>query len=206
MKDWAIEIINNYGYWGVLLLTFLESIFPIVPAEIILTLCGFMTTYTDMTRIGVIISATTGELFGALTLYSVGRFFPIEKLERITTWRISKMLGIKIVDLYNTRDWFIKKGKYSVLFGRCIPVFGSLISIPAGMAQMNLITFILFTLLGITVWNSVLVMLGVAAETSWEIIAHGADTFSTILAYLFLLFVLINVILLYNKHHKSKTV
>jgi membrane protein DedA with SNARE-associated domain len=204
MKEWAIQIINDYGYYGILMLTMLESIFPIIPAEVILTLSGFMTTYTGMTRIGVILAATIGELMGSLTLYSIGRFIKLEKLEAFTNWKISHMIGFKKEDIYRTRDWFINKGKYTVLFGRCIPVLGSLISIPAGMARMNLITFVSFTLIGISIWNSVLVMLGVAAKASWEIIANGADTVSTIFAYLFVLCIIVNGILLYQKHNKNK--
>lgn len=204
MKEWAIQIINEYGYWGILMLTTLESIFPIVPAEIILTLGGFMTTYTEMSRNGVIIFATIGELIGALTLYSIGRFFSIEKLERFADGKIAHLIGFTKEDIQKTKLYFNQNGKYTVLFCRCIPVLGSLISIPAGMAQMKLSLFIVLTLIGISIWNSVLVSLGVAAKASWEIIANGANTVSTVAAYLFILFVLINVILLYRRHKKNK--
>ncbi|BCN31156.1 DedA family protein [Anaeromicropila herbilytica] len=206
MKDLALQILNEYGYWGILLLTALESIFPIIPAEILLTLSGFMTTYTDLTRIGVILYATIGELIGSLILYSIGRFFKIERLTHFTDLRIAKTIGFQKEQLYHTRDWFIQKGKYTVLFGRCIPVLGSLISIPAGMAEMNLLQFIVFTLIGISIWNTVLVILGAAAGSSWEIIANGAGTVSTVFAYLFVIIVIINGILLYQKHRKKKNV
>lgn len=203
MKEWAIQIINTYGYFGILLLTALESIFPVIPAEIILTLSGFMTTYTDMSRNGVILSATLGEMAGAFTLYSIGRFFSQERLEHMADGRIGRLIKLDKTDLSKARYYFTHKGKYTVLFCRCIPVLGSLISIPAGMAQMNLFFFTACTLIGITLWNTVLVCLGIAAKTSWEIIAEGAGIFSTAAACLFILIVLVNVFLFWHKPKKE---
>lgn len=202
MREWSIEIINNYGYWGIMLLTLLESIVPIVPAEIILTLGGFMTTYTELTKNGVILYATVGEMVGAITLYSIGRFFSLEKLEGFTEGKVANAIGFKKEGIHKARAWFNQKGKYSVLFCRCIPVIGSLISIPAGMAEMNLGVFFVFTLIGISIWNTVLVTLGVAAEASWELIARGAGTFSTLVAYVFVASVVINGYILYKKKKK----
>lgn len=203
MQEWAIEMINSYGYWGVFVLTFLESVVPVVPAEIILTLSGFMTTYTEMGRNGVIFYATAGELLGALTLYSIGRFFPLERFERFTEGKAADVIGFKKEDLYKAKAWFRQKGKYTVLFCRCIPVIGSLISVPAGMAQMKPGMFVVLTLIGISVWNTVLVNLGIAAKASWEIIAKGAGTFSTVVAYVFVVCAVFNAYLLYIKKKKK---
>lgn len=205
MKEWAIQIINTYGYWGILLLTTLESIFPIVPTEIILTLGGFMTTYTEMTRLGVIVFATSGELLGAITLYFLGRKFDQDRIDHFVKGKVARFIRINIDDIKKAKDFFTHNGKYTVLFCRCIPVLGSLISLPAGMAQMDFIPFILLTMIGITIWNTVLVSLGIAAKTSWEVIAEGTNTVSTIIAYIFIIFVLVNVFLLYRKHKKTST-
>ena len=61
MKEIAISIINEYGYFGITVLTMIESIIPIVPAEVILTIGGFATTVTEVTKSGVILFATLGE-------------------------------------------------------------------------------------------------------------------------------------------------
>jgi len=204
MKEWAIQIVNDYGYWGICLLTALESILPIIPAEFILTLSGYMTTITRMSRFGVIIFATLGELTGALILYSVGRFFTPTRLHKVTDSKIAHIIGFKKEDILKSNDWFLRKGKYSVLFGRCIPILGSLISIPAGMAQMNLLQFLVFTLIGITVWNTVLVTFGATVKESIDIIAKNVSPFSDILAYIFIIcFAAMAVYLIYNKHMKK---
>jgi len=207
MKEWAIEIVNNYGYWGIYLLTVLESILPIIPAEFILTLSGFMTTVTKMSTYSVILFATLGELTGALVLYSVGRFITPTRFEKITDGKIAHIIGVKKDDIYKSKDWFLHKGKYSVLFGRCIPVLGSLISIPAGMAQMNLLLFIVFTLIGITVWNTILVTFGVTLKESIDIIIKNISPFSDIMAYIFIIcFMVLGVYLIYIKHSKRNIV
>jgi len=207
MKEWAIEIVNNYGYWGIYLLTALESILPIVPAEFILTLGGFMTTVTRMSAFGVILFATLGELTGALVLYSIGRYFTPSRFQKITDSKVAHMIGLKKEDIYKSKDWFLHKGKYSVLFGRCIPVLGSLISIPAGMAQMNLLLFIVFTLIGITVWNTVLVMFGVTLKESINIIVKNISPFSDIMAYIFIIcFTVVGIYLIYNKGTKRNNI
>jgi len=204
MKEWALQIVNSYGYWGIYMLTALESIFPIIPAEFILTLGGYMTTFTRMSKYGVILFATLGELTGALVLYFVGRFFTPARLQKVAESKISQMIGFKIEDINKSQNWFLHKGKYSVLFGRCIPILGSLISIPAGMAQMNLLLFLVLTLIGITVWNTVLVTFGATVKESVDIIANNVNPFADILAYIFIIcFTIMGIYLIYNKHIKK---
>jgi len=204
MKEWALQIINDYGYGGIYLLTALESIFPIIPAEFILTLSGYMTTVTRISKYGVILFATLGELTGALVLYSVGRFFNPVRLQKVTDSKVAHMIGFKTKDIYKAKDWFLHKGKYSILFGRCIPILGSLISIPAGMSQMNLLLFIVLTLIGITVWNTVLVTFGVTVKSSIDIIVKNISLLSDLLACVFIIcFTIMGIYLIYNKHSKK---
>ena len=129
MKEIAISIINEYGYFGITVLTMIESIIPIVPAEVILTIGGFATTVTEVTKSGVILFATLGELIGAFVLYTVGRTISYERLREACAGRIGKWLHISYSDIEKSRNWFLLKGKYTVLFSKCIPVVGSLISI-----------------------------------------------------------------------------
>ena len=74
---------SQFGYFGVFLLIMIENVFPPIPSEVILTFGGFMTTYSDMTRLGVIIAATAGSVIGAMILYSIGLFLDVARLERI---------------------------------------------------------------------------------------------------------------------------
>ena len=186
------------------MLTALESIFPIIPAEFILALGGYMTTFTKMSKYGVILFATLGELTGALILYSVGRFLTPIRLQKVADYKFAHKIGFKMDDVYKSQNWFLHKGKYSVLFGRCIPILGSLISIPAGMAQMNLLLFLSLTFIGIIVWNSILVLFGVTIKASISIIANNVSPFSDVLAFIFILcFTIMGIYLIYNNHIKK---
>lgn len=180
MQEWIIEIMDKFGTIGIFLLITIENLFPPIPSEIILTFGGFMTTQSDITIWGVILSATIGSVVGAVILYGVGRLLSADRLAKILDGKIGKILRFKKEDVYKACDWFNKKGKKSVLFCRCVPIVRSLISIPAGMAKMEFGIFILFTLVGSFVWNIVLVYLGAFAGESWMKIVDSIDIYQTI--------------------------
>ena len=206
MKEFAIEVINNHGYLGILILTIIESIIPIIPAEFILTIGGFATTVTEVTKGGVILFATLGELIGALVLYSIGYVISYERLEKILSGNLSKITHLSSEDLEKSREWFLLKGKYTIFFSKCIPIAGSLIAIPAGMAHMNLLVFILLTLLGISIWNTVLVYFGATIKRCIDILLNGSAPFTMILAIIFIVCFVITVVFLisHNKNVKEK--
>ncbi len=187
MQDWIINIMNQFGYFGIAFLIAVENIFPPIPSEVILTFGGFMTTYGDFKAWEVILAATVGSLIGAAILYSVGRLLSEEHLGKLLDGRVGRILHFKKADLHRATSWFNRKGKITVLFCRCIPVLRSLISIPAGMAQMKIGLFLLYTTIGSLVWNTLLVHLGVAAGESWENIVTGTNTYATITIFVLIL-------------------
>ncbi len=205
MKDWIIEFMNQFGYLGITFLIALENVFPPIPSEIILTFGGFMTTYTSLTAQGVILFSTIGSLLGAAILYGAGNLLTMDRLGRILEGRIGKILRLKREDVSKAYDWFNSKGKVTVLICRCIPVIRSLISIPAGMANMNIWIFFLLTTIGSLVWNTVLVLLGKAASNSWESIVDKTDTFTHItVIVLGVLFILCAAFYFYKKSKKKE--
>lgn len=181
MQEFIIEVMNRFGYMGICFLITVENLFPPIPSEIILPFGGFMTTYTKMRVWGVIFFSTIGSTVGALLLYRLGRFFTPQKLERMLNTKVCKMLGFKKDDVQKTVDWFDRKGKKAVLFGRCVPIIRSLVSIPAGMAGMELPLFFLYTVIGSTVWNFMLVSLGAALGASWGVIQEGLSAYSQVI-------------------------
>ena len=82
MENWITDIMEQFGYIGILLMIALENVFPPIPSEVILTFGGFMTTYTKLTVPGVIIAATIGSVVGAVILYGIGRLLDVERLEK----------------------------------------------------------------------------------------------------------------------------
>ena len=182
MEDWIINVINQYGYLSIILLIAVENIFPPIPSEVILTFGGFLTTYTYMNPWWVIVSATVGSLVGAVVLYLVGRLLAPERLEKLLDGKVGKILRFKKEDLRGAVKWFSARGERSVLLCRCVPIVRSLISIPAGMMKMKPVKFLILTTIGSTVWNILLVFLGVAAGGSWMVVVKYLGVYSWIVA------------------------
>ena len=103
MEEAIIQIMNSWGYLGIFLLIMLENIFPPIPSEVILTLGGFMTTYTNLKIVGVILVSVLGSTLGAIILYLVGRIFNKERLERIVEGKIGKALHFKKEDIWQQK-------------------------------------------------------------------------------------------------------
>ena len=201
MQEFIINIMNSYGYIGVFLLILLENIFPPIPSELILLFGGFMTTYTKLNIIGMIISSTLGSLIGALLLYKIGTIFSKEKLKILISGKLGRVLKLKNSDIDNANKWFTNEGKKTVFFGRFIPLIRSIISIPAGINKMNISKFITYTLLGSVIWNLVLIILGHIVGRNWKAILKIFKLYSRF--SLLLLFILL--IILITKLYKNKS-
>jgi len=208
MQTLIIDIINKFGYLGVLLLIAIENIFPPIPSEIILTFGGFMTKMpnSSLTIIGVIIAATLGSLLGAAVLYYIGKILNKERLKKIVSGKIGKLLFLKPKDIEKADKWFDKKGNKTVFFCRFVPVIRSLISIPAGMSEMKMGKFLIYTIAGSLIWNTVLVVLGSIVGENWESVAAVFDTYSKIkVIVLGILFIILVTIFYYKKRKNSET-
>ena len=184
MQEVMIYIMNTYGYLGVCFLIAVGNLFPPIPSEVILTFGGFMTTYTRLTVPGVVIFSTLGSTIGALILYRVGMALTPEKLENLTKGKLFHVLGFEKEDVEETIGWFEKHGKKAILLGRCIPIIRSLVSVPAGMAEIEIPLFLVYTVIGSTLWNILLVCLGAALGASWETVLVYLDRYSSVIRVL----------------------
>ncbi|MBC7591246.1 MAG: DedA family protein [Salinibacterium sp.] len=171
----AADLMNALGEWGVGLFVLLETVFPPIPSEIILPLAGFLAHQGEMNIVLVIITSTLGAFIGALILYFLGAALGLDRSIRI----LSKLPLVDREDFEKAAAWFTRHGKSAVFFGRLIPGVRSLISLPAGASGMNLLVFSVFTIAGSGVWNTLLVSLGAALGTQYELI----DQYSSYLNY-----------------------
>lgn len=205
MQALIITMMNKFGYLGILLLIAIENIFPPIPSEVILGFGGFMTTYTKLNIIGVIIFATLGSVIGAIVLYLIGRILNKERLSKIVNGKIGKILFLKEEDIEKAYGWFDKRGYATVFFCRFVPIVRSLISIPAGMSEMKLPKFLVLTTIGSLIWNTVLVVIGSLLGENWEKLVLVMDEYSTIaLILIIILFVVIIFMFYKNKFKKNK--
>lgn len=180
METWIIDIMEKFGYTGILFLIAIENLFPPIPSEIILTFGGFMTTTSDLTLVGVIVCATIGSVIGAVILYGVGRFLDARKLSMFVE-RYGFILRLTPDDIHRADAWFQRHGAKAVFFCRFVPLIRSLISIPAGMSHLNFPLFLVLTTLGSLIWNAVLVYAGAAVGDSWETIVSYMDMYSHVM-------------------------
>ena len=194
MEQIIINAMEQFGYIGVFLLIAIENIFPPIPSEVILVFGGFMTTYTSLNIPIMIVAATLGSLLGAIVLYYIGKIFNKERLKRIISGKIGKVLRLKASDIEKADKWFDTKGNKTVFFCRFIPIVRSLISIPAGMSEMPMQKFLLYTITGSLIWNTVLIIVGSIVGDKWETIVGYLDNFSNIIL---IILVIIFVVALY---------
>ncbi len=206
MQEFIINLMNQFGYIGIFLLIAIENIFPPIPSEVILTFGGYMTTYSNLNVPLVILSATLGSLLGAIVLYAIGKILNKERLMKIVSGKVGKILHLKKEDIESADKWFDTKGEKCVFFCRFIPIVRSLISIPAGMSEMNIPKFLIYTTIGSLIWNSVLVVVGSIVGENWENIVNIFDTYSTITLIVLIIIFILFVVWFYKKRAKKQQV
>jgi membrane protein DedA with SNARE-associated domain len=180
MESWILEMIADYGYIGVFLIIVLENLFPPIPSEIVLSFSGFMTTRTELTVWGVILSSTMGSVVGAIILFRIGLVLDVSKLEKfIDRW--GHILRLTKGDVRNADGWFVKYDVWTVFFCRMIPLLRSMISLPAGMSKMNFTLFVFLTFIGTLIWNTILVCVGAMLGESWQEIITIMELYSKVI-------------------------
>lgn len=204
MEQQITQFINDFGYLAIVLLIALENLLPPIPSEIILTFTGFMTLTSKLTLWGSVIAATVGAVIGALLLYVIGRYLNPERLHWLVVSRLGRGLRLKDSDITKAQSFFQRHGFKTIFFGRFVPVIRSLISIPAGMAKMPGLLFVLLTTIATLIWNLVLILLGRAAGSAWAEVSAMVDTYASVVAILLAGILLIGGLVYYFKRIRTK--
>ncbi len=184
-----VDKIGDMGYWGIFLLMFLESTFFPFPSEIIMIPAGYLAYQGEMNLYLVVIVGITGSVAGALFNYYLAMHFG-----RAFLLRYGKYFFIKAETLDKLETFFQKHGELSTFNGRLIPGIRQLISLPAGLAQMNLWRFSLYSALGAGIWVVVLVALGYLLGSNEALISqylHTATLIALVCVVLITLFYII---------------
>ncbi|MDX3373022.1 DedA family protein [Streptomyces sp. ME02-6991-2A] len=166
IAGWATGLVETFGGPGAGMAIALENLFPPLPSEIILPLTGFAASQGVLSLASALFWTTLGSVVGAVALYGLGAVFGRERMH--TLW--AKLPLVKPSDLVRTEEWFARHGTKAVLLGRMVPVFRSLISVPAGVERMPLPVFVGLTTAGSLVWNTVLVLAGYWLGDSWDVV------------------------------------
>ncbi len=171
LLDWSVSLMDLIGPAGAGIAIALENIFPPLPSEVVLPMAGLAASRGSFSLFEALAWTTAGSLIGALLLYGIGAWFGVDRLRRIA----AKVPLLKADDIDRTVAWFERHGGKAVFFGRMIPIFRSLISIPAGVTRMPLWRFGLLTTLGSLIWNTVFVLAGYLLGESWHIVEQYVD-------------------------------
>lgn len=205
MNAYIINIMNKYGYLGILFLITIENIFPPIPSEVILTLGGFMTSQETctMSLFGVIMFSTLGSALGAIILYYVGYILNIDRLIKLCDSKIGKILCLKKDDINKSYNKFNEKGNLTVLYSRFVPILRSLISIPAGMNKMKFSLFMVYTFIGSLIWNTVLCSLGKLVGENYMIVANVFSKYSKVILFLLIGLIVYKIVKKIYKKRKN---
>ncbi|MFB6842948.1 DedA family protein [Streptomyces sp. NPDC056361] len=163
---WAAGLVDTMGGPGAGLAIALENLFPPLPSEVILPLTGFAAGQGVLSLASALLWTTLGSVVGAVALYWIGALFGRRRMHAL--W--ARLPLVKVADLERTERWFARHGTKAVFLGRMVPIFRSLISVPAGVERMPMPVFLMLTTLGSLVWNSVLVLAGYWLGDGWDVV------------------------------------
>lgn len=200
MKEWILQIMTSLNYVGIGLLMFLENLFPPIPSELIMPLAGFTISQKQMEFFPAIFAGVVGTMLGALPWYYVGKLVGEENIKRLAD-KYGKWISISRKDIEKADQWFHRHGEKAVFFGRLVPGVRTLISLPAGISNMKLIPFLIYSTLGTTIWISFLTFAGYKLGENYELVDEYLAPVSKIV---FVILILAFVFWLVQKRRKKQ--
>jgi len=160
-----VDLIFDWGYLGIFIMMAIESSFIPFPSEIVLIPAGYLASKGEMNIVFIMASALSGSMIGAFTNYYLALL-----LGRKILVKYGKYFFIKEQTLQKMDNFFLKHGHISTFVGRLIPGIRQLISVPAGIAKMNLAVFATYTALGAGIWALILTLIGYFIGENQELI------------------------------------
>lgn len=192
----AVDVMDRLGGPGAALLVGLDNVFPPVPSELVLPLAGFAASQGTMSLLMALFWTTAGSVVGALVTYWLGARLGRDRVRGL----IVRVPLMKESDFDRTERWFARHGTKAVFFGRMVPVFRSLISLPAGVERMPVWRFVSLTALGSAIWNSAFVLAGYLLGANW----HVVDSYAGILQYVVLAGIAVAIVVFVVKRLRER--
>ncbi|HEY6164925.1 MAG TPA: DedA family protein [Nitrososphaeraceae archaeon] len=163
LAEFITSVISSLGYGGIFFLMILESALIPIPSEIIMPFSGFLVSSGKLGSVGVILAGSLGNLVGSVITYYLGI-----RLGRAFLIKYGKYILFRVHHLVWTEQLFQKYGDKISFVGRLLPGVRTYISLPAGIGKSNFIRFVLYTLVGSIIWNSLLTYGGIQLGRSWQ--------------------------------------
>jgi membrane protein DedA with SNARE-associated domain len=194
--------ISDFGYPAVFLVALLENLFPPIPSEVIFPLVGFVAYHNNLgiaQAISMGIVGAIGSTAGAVVIYYVSL-----KLGKPAILRFGRYIRIGEKGLLEAETWFQKYGALAVFSGRMAPAIRELISIPAGLGEMNIVKFVLFTFAGSAVWSVALTLLGYFLGDAWSLLAVQLSSVFSVVAIIIIIAIIVIIGIMYYKKRYKK--
>ena len=211
MEEIILWLFDHLNYWTVAFFMAIESSFIPFPSEVVVPPAAWKTgSSMEMTFLGVVVFATIGANIGALVNYYLAKFLGRPVVYSFARSRWGRYCLIDEAKVKYAEEYFVKNGAMSTFVGRLVPAVRQLISIPAGLAGMNIWKFLLYTTLGAGTWNFVLAGLGYLILKMFpevdtpQKVAEKAGEYSHIIGYCILGVVAAVAIFYLVKHLRKK--
>ena len=179
MDDWIIDLVDATGYWGVAFLMLLETVFPPIPSEVIMTVAGVSAARGNMNFAGVVASGTAGAMLGNYLWFWLAIKFGEKRLHPFID-KHSRWLTLDWREVERGEAMFRKYGSTIVLVARMLPTLRSLISIPAGLFGMSLRRFLVFSAIGTAGWSAALAGAGYFLGSQFDDVERFVGPLSTV--------------------------
>lgn len=186
LANFAINLVSNLGYPGIVLAMAAENLFPPIPSEVIMPLAGYLSTTGRFNFYLVIAAGVLGSLIGAVVLYYVGIWLGDQRLRKFLG-HYGRFLMTGTRDLDAAEKWFNHHGEKSVFLCRMVPIVRSVISVPAGLVRMRLRRFMFLTSLGAFLWTTLETVAGAVLGKSWYLIGPWMKRFEFVVVGVFAL-------------------
>ncbi|MET9000256.1 DedA family protein [Amycolatopsis sp. NPDC004169] len=171
VAGWAVGLMESLGGPGAAVVVGLDNLFPPLPSELVLPLAGFAAGRGAFSLGGALFWTTLGSVAGAVVVYLLGLRLGHDRTRRL----VARVPLVGTADFDRTAAWFARHGGKAVFFGRMIPVFRSLVSLPAGVERMPFGRFLLYTTAGSLVWNTGFVLAGWLLGEHWPLVERYAS-------------------------------
>ncbi len=186
--DWYMA---NLNYFTIAFLMIIESSFIPFPSEVVIPFAAYKAAEGDLNVFLVVIAGTVGALIGALVNYYLAKYLGRPLVYKFSDSTIGKMLLLSKDKVVHAEEYFIRNGKTSTFIGRLVPAVRQLISIPAGLANMNIKDFIIYTVAGAGIWNIILALIGYYIYDIKDKIFPYIDNILIVLGILFAVYLVV---------------
>lgn len=181
LSRFVVAMISKFGYSGILVTMAIESACIPLPSEIIMPFSGYLVSTGQFSMLGVTLAGAFGNVLGSIAAYYAGVWGGRPFVERYGPYVL-----VSHRDLERADRWFAKYGDAAVLISRMLPVIRTFISLPAGIAHMNFLKFVLFTFVGAVPWCYLLAYIGLKMGERWDQLRSYFHQFDLVIGFLLL--------------------